>query len=249
MLPAVIKRVDRELLSDGTCTFSTVIARNFDNLRQITQDNRGDPYDVIVQELFPGDDWLYHGYYNAQSEALVSFTGRKLRSRPVHTGETAYARAETNHELRKSMEQFLKGIGYAGVVSMDLRYDKRRDDYMLLDVNPRVGACFRLFVNVHGIDVVRALHLDLTGREVPQGAQHDGRTYMVEGYDFSVRRAYELGSAARWLTRVFQVDELAWFQWDDLMPILSAGTQLVIGQPDFPLQYWNAATPPLYFRP
>jgi predicted ATP-grasp superfamily ATP-dependent carboligase len=221
-LPAVIKCVNQSLSSVGTRAFSTTIAHNRERLIQILQNHLVESYDVIVQEFFPGDDWLYHGYYNAQSEALVSFTGRKLRSRPAYVGETAYARAETNHELRKSMEQFLKRIGYHGIVSMDIRYDKRCNQFRLLDVNPRVGACFRLFVNTHGIDVVRALHLDLTGRDVPQGDQHDGRTYLAEGYDFSVQRTYKLGSAMHWLGDVFHANELAWFHRDDLLPPLAA---------------------------
>jgi len=230
-LPAVVKRAKRALLADGTHTFSTVVVRTRGLLRSVLQDSGADPYDVVVQQLFPGEDWLYHGYCDARSHARVSFTGRKLRSRPAHAGASCYARAEEHQELREKVEHFLKQVGYAGAVSMDLRYDRREGDFKLLDVNPRIGACFRLFVNAEGIDVARALHLDLTGRDVPCGPVREGRTYLVEGYDVSVRRSYGLGGAVAWLPWLFRSDELAWLQRDDLVPTAAAGLQLLLGQP------------------
>lgn len=250
-LPVVVKRLEPALLADGSRTFSTMVVQTPQVLRQVLQDETGDAYDVMLQEQFPGDDWLYHGYCDAASEALVSFTGRKLHSRPPDAGETAFARAEPNDELREAVERFLKDIGYVGPVSMDLRHDRRAGRYRLLDVNPRVGACFRLFVNVHAIDVVRALHLDLTGREVPRGPQVDGRTYLVEGYDLSARRAYGPGGIAgtlAWLRRLRRADELAWLHRDDPVPAIAGLLQLFVGRLRAHGALPTAPTDPRYFR-
>ncbi|MFC3385841.1 hypothetical protein ACFOHP_28470 [Couchioplanes caeruleus subsp. azureus] len=225
-LPAVVKRPVAGLRPDGTRTFSTVIARDREALRRTLQDRSAGPYEVIVQEVLAGDDWLYHGYYDATSTPLVSFTGRKLRSRPAFAGETAYARTETNGELRRAVERFLRDIRYAGPIGIDLRHDPRTGTYRLLDANPRVCACFRLFVTDRDIDVVRAMHLDLTGREVPRGTQVDGRTYVVENYDWAVRGSYGptgLRGTASWLARMWHADERAWVQRGDLRPAVVAG--------------------------
>jgi predicted ATP-grasp superfamily ATP-dependent carboligase len=220
--PVVVKRAERALGEDGHRTYSTVIARGADELRRLVE-APGQEHDVLLQEVIPGDpgdDWLFHAYCDAGSNSLVSFTGRKLRSRPPYAGETAYAVAEDNPPLREQMEHLLKAIGFVGIVSMDLRYDRRDGTYRLLDFNPRTGACFRLFENAEGIDVVRALHLDLSGRPVPRGPQRDGRTYQVEPYDLQVRGTYVRAglSLRRWLTSVACARERAWLSSDDLVP-------------------------------
>jgi predicted ATP-grasp superfamily ATP-dependent carboligase len=252
-LPMVVKRAERGLLPDGTRTYSTVIAENFDQLRSVLT-GLAEPHDVILQEVIPGklgDDWLFIAYCNADSVSLISCTGRKLRSHPAYAGEIAYARSEDNPKLREQVEQFLKDIGYVGIVSIDLRYDRRDDTYKVLDVNPRPGAGFRLFENIHGVDVVRALHLDLTGREVPQGPQRDGRTYLVENYDAWTQRSYRIGgdlTLRSWLRAFCSADEHAWLIRDDLMPAGLLGLQTLVGSPQGRYDRSAGPTRPRYFR-
>ena len=247
-LPVVVKRAERALLPDGTRSYSTVIARTAGELRRLVEDP-AEEHEVLLQEVIPGDpgdDWLYHGYFDAASSSVLSFTGRKLRSYPAYAGETAYARAERNPALCDQVEQLLKAIGFVGVASMDLRYDRRDGTYKLLDLNPRVGACFRLFENAHGIDVVRALHLDLSGREVPRGPQRDGRTYVVESYDARARRAYAppAGLTLRsWLRSLRAADEHAWLASDDLVPSCVFGLRQYLYRRGAPLR----PTGPRYF--
>jgi len=73
--------------------------------------------------------------------------------------------------------------------------------YHLLDFNPRPGAQFRLFTDRAGTDVVRAQHLDLTGRAVPAGVAAyggDGATLDAAGIAALAERATraELGLPA-----------------------------------------------------
>jgi predicted ATP-grasp superfamily ATP-dependent carboligase len=60
----------------------------------------------------------------------------------------------------------VSAVGFSGVPDLDYRHDERDGRYKLLDFNPRPGANFRMIENCAGIDVVRALHMDLTGRVV-----------------------------------------------------------------------------------
>jgi hypothetical protein len=77
----------------------------------------------------------------------------------------------------------MQEIDYSGIVDMGYRYDRRDGKYKLLDVNPRVGATFRLFVGSNGMDVVRALYLNLTGQPVRSGRAREGRKWIVEQSD------------------------------------------------------------------
>ncbi|MFE9539238.1 ATP-grasp domain-containing protein [Streptomyces sp. NPDC006691] len=148
---------------------------------------------VVLQEYLPreqAEDWIVHAYFDENSTPLALFTGVKVRSWPPHAGMTANAYVVDNPELAALAEQFVKRIGFSGIVDLDLRFDRRDGRYKLLDFNPRMGAQFRLFENEAGVDVVRAQHLHLTGRRVPEGEQRAGRRYVVENIDLPALLAY-----------------------------------------------------------
>ncbi|MEU9127231.1 ATP-grasp domain-containing protein [Kitasatospora sp. NPDC048540] len=129
---------------------------------------------VLVQEYLPAEhaeDWFTHLCCGPGGEPLVVFTGVKLRSWPPGAGITTRARAVPNPELAELAARLCRQIGYSGVADLDWRLDRRDGRYKLVDFNPRTGAQFRLFETAAGVDVVRALHLSLTGREVPRGGQ------------------------------------------------------------------------------
>jgi predicted ATP-grasp superfamily ATP-dependent carboligase len=177
---------------------------------------------VLMQEYIPrrqAEDWFTHLYCGPGGVPRVLFTGLKLRSWPPYAGMTARAVALRNPELARLTERLCRRIGYSGLADLDWRYDRRDGRYKLVDFNPRTGAQFRLFENVHGVDVVRAMHLDLTGREVPDGAQVEGRVFVAGQLDFP--------SVAAWLRgeRRLPSDllrerptERAWICQDDPLP-------------------------------
>jgi hypothetical protein len=63
-------------------------------------------------------------------------------------------------------------------------------EYKLLDVNRGLVLRFRVSEDDAGVDVVRALHLDLTGREVRRRPQSEGRVFMVERSDLLASLGY-----------------------------------------------------------
>ncbi|UUU31598.1 ATP-grasp domain-containing protein [Streptomyces sp. CA-210063] len=180
---------------------------------------------VILQEYLPredAEDWIVHAYFDADSTPLAMFTGVKVRSWPPHAGMTANAYVVDNPELADIAARFIKQIGFSGVIDLDLRFDRRDGQYKLLDFNPRMGAQFRLFENEAGIDVVRAMHLDLTGRSVPEGEQLAGRRYIVENIDLPALLAYRRsGYTTPHAPARASGTELAWFAGDDPLPFLT----------------------------
>jgi hypothetical protein len=75
-------------------------------------------------------------------------------------------------------------------MDLDYRLDLRDGEYKLLDFNPRVGAQFRVFEDEAAVDVVRALHLDLTGWPVCRRPQAEGRVFIVEHSDLLASVGY-----------------------------------------------------------
>nr|WP_229857441.1 ATP-grasp domain-containing protein [Streptomyces anandii] len=180
---------------------------------------------VILQEYLPredAEDWIVHAYVDRDATPLALFTGVKVRSWPPHAGMTANAYVVDNPELADLAARFVKQIGFSGIIDLDLRFDRRDGQYKLLDFNPRTGAQFRLFENESGVDVVRAMHLDLTGRPVPEGEQRAGHRFVVENIDLPALLAYRRsGYTTPNAPARASGTELAWFAGDDPLPFLT----------------------------
>jgi predicted ATP-grasp superfamily ATP-dependent carboligase len=179
---------------------------------------------LMIQEYIPGGDdtiWMFNGYFDDQSKCLIGFTGKKIRQCPVHTGSTSLGICLSNSAVDHTTRRFMKLIGYRGILDIGYRYDARDGLFKVLDINPRIGATFRLFVGTNGMDVARALYLDLTGQQVVPSLAPEGRKWMVEDLDlvssFRYFREGEL-SVRDWLQSLSGVDETAFLSLRDPLP-------------------------------
>jgi D-aspartate ligase len=191
---------------------------------------------VMFQEYIPGGPesiWMFNGYFDEDSECRVAFTGRKLRQWPPDIGATSLGVAVPNEKVAALTKRFMKAIGYRGVLDIGYRYDERDGKYKLLDVNPRLGSTFRLFVDERTeVDVVRALYLDLTGQDVPSAEQPLERKWIVEDRDLRASLAYRRAGRlplGTWLRSLRGTDEAAWFAWSDPVPFARMLLRLVAG--------------------
>jgi D-aspartate ligase len=222
-LPVVVKQADSwSRLTRPVVTGSTVLrtAEDVGKLRAAF-DRCPEGSHVIVQEYLPDDDsedWFVHGYFSASSHASRVFTARKYWSWPPRTGMTAYARTESNEELERAVRDLCRRIGYRGIFDTDWRYDRRTGTYHLLDFNPRVGAQFRMFEDDGGVDVVRAMHLDLSGRPSGSGRQVEGERFLVENLGLAARSHYREELQPPRIPNAPTRLRLAWFSLDDLRP-------------------------------
>jgi D-aspartate ligase len=225
--PLVLKAINPWLLDHATRRPSVVIARDAEDLRELYDriEDAENP-NLMVQEYIPGGAesvWMFNGYVDQTSEMVVHFTGQKIRQHPPYTGMTTLGVCCGNEEVEATSERFLKALGYKGIVDMGYRYDARDGQYKLLDVNPRIGATFRLFVGRSGTDVARALYGDLTGQPVHASPAREGRRWLVENYDVVSSLQYVRDgtlTVADWWRSFDDVDEAAWYARDDLLPFL-----------------------------
>jgi predicted ATP-grasp superfamily ATP-dependent carboligase len=237
--PVVVKNArvwDRGRRNAVSATFGAsssgtrVLYRPGDLLNLVSPDTREPGF--IIQEHIPAgqsEDWFTHLYCGADSDCMLLFTGLKVRSWPPTAGGTACGYSMRNPAIAEMSDRFCRQIGYSGIADLDWRLDLRDGQYKLVDFNPRMGNQFRLFETEAGIDVVRALHLDLTGREVPRGAQVGQRQIVVEHIDIPARIAYRrLGpraTSARPASLMKRPKttstEFAWLAADDPLPVVA----------------------------
>lgn len=197
---------------------SAVVLTSADQARRLYGASARAGSRLLLQRRLPGGrdaDWFFHGCFGAGGTPLYTGTGRKELAWPVRAGATAVGSWRENPQVAEAARRLAAHLGYHGILDLDFRRDARTGAYHLLDVNPRPGAQFRLFTDPSGLDVVRALHLDLTGRPVPAARPVPGRTFVAEHYGVpAVLSAPSRGAAVLRGRRL----ETAWFAADDPAP-------------------------------
>ncbi|MGI9147661.1 MAG: carboxylate--amine ligase, partial [Chloroflexota bacterium] len=232
LFPVVVKSIDARLLRQRPGAKSVLVAHNarelidaYDHMEVVESPN------LLLQEYIPGSAetiWMFDGYFDYDSACLASFTGHKIRQYPPYTGVTTLGICLPNPGVERMTHELMQTVGYRGIVDMGYRYDARDGQYKLLDVNPRIGGTFRLFVGMEGMDVVRALYLDLTGQRVPLAAPRWGRKWLVENYDVPSSIRYMRDgrlTLSQWVRSFQRVEEAAWFARDDPLPFAVMGAR------------------------
>ena len=189
---------------------------------------------LMLQEYIPGGDdavWMFNGYFDERSDCLVGFTGRKLRQTPVYTGSTSLGVCLRNDVVDETTRRWMKDLGYRGVLDIGYRFDARDGQYKVLDVNPRIGGTFRLFVSRNGVDVARALYLDLTGQAVPVADPIEGRKWMDERDMVSFLHYWrdDRLTVRQYVASLKGVRETIYFARDDLPPFWRACSHALAG--------------------
>jgi len=188
---------------------------------------------VMLQEYIPGGDeavWMFNGYFNSDSDCLFGITGRKIRQYPAYTGATSLGICMPNPTVHDTTTRWMKELGYKGILDIGYRYDARDGQFKVLDVNPRIGATFRLFVDRNGIDVARAFYLDVTGQPISSAPSRAGRRWVVEDCDIGSSLRYLKDknlTFAQWLTSLAGIEEAAYLALDDLSPFWSMCTRSI----------------------
>lgn len=98
--------------------------------------------DMVAQEWIEGDDeeiYFCLQYLGRKGELVAAFSGRKIRSWPLHIGGTASCTAAwEHHELLSAMtHDFFLRTGFVGMGSMEYKRDRRDGRFYM--VEPTVG--------------------------------------------------------------------------------------------------------------
>ena len=221
--PVMVKAIDPERLRARVGGAKFIIQSGRELLELYAR--AGDPEEpnLLIQEFIPGEDWMFNGYFDEHSRCLFGVTGKKIRRFPAHTGVTSLGVCLRNETVERTTVDFMKVIGYHGILDIGYRYDRRDGQYKVFDVNPRVGCTFRLFTATNGMDVARALYLHLTGQPVAPAQAAEGRKWIVEDFDlFSAIRGWRDHTLTLkdWVRSLRGIQESACFGLDDPLPFL-----------------------------
>ena len=221
--PLIVKATDAERLRSrlGGTKFIVKSSRELLELYARAEDPR-EP-NLLMQEFIPGEDWMFNGFFDQDSRCLFGITGKKIRRFPTKTGVTSLGVCNHNKAVESQTVEFMKAIGYHGILDIGYRWDQRTGQYKVLDVNPRIGCTFRLFTASDGMDVARALYLHLIGQHVTPSQAVEGRKWIVEDFDLaSTLRCWRDRNLtlSEWLKSLRGIQEAACFSFDDPVPFL-----------------------------
>jgi D-aspartate ligase len=224
--PVVLKAIEGGRMSARNQARTLIVQSADELLRAYDRLEDPDEPNLMLQQYIPGGAdsvWMFNGYFDEASECRFAAIGRKLRQSPPDTGGTSLGIIEHNETVDEVTRRLMRALGYRGILDCGYRYDERDGQYKLLDVNPRLGATFRLFVGSGGMDVVRAMYLDLTDGPIPEDRAVDGRKWLMEPYDmrtFGRLLAERRIGPRRWARSLRGVDETHYFARDDPAPFL-----------------------------
>lgn len=221
--PVMVKATDAERLRARAGGTKFVIQSRPELLELYAKAGDREEPNLLIQEFIPGEDWMFDGYFDQNSRCLFGVTGKKIRRFPVNTGVTSLGICIRNEAVESITAEFMKSIGYQGILDIGYRCDQRDGKYKVLDVNPRIGCTFRLFEGTNGMDVARALYLHLTGHPVAKAPAAEGRKWIVEDFDlFSALRSIRDRTLTlqEYIKSFRGVQEAACFAFDDPLPFL-----------------------------
>lgn len=226
MFPVMLKAIDGAVMHARTGKKMVIVSSKEELVENYKQLEDPVTPNTMIQELIPGDDdqvYIYNGYFNKNSDALISFTGHKVRQFPIHVGCASLGECRWHQRVADKTRALMKAVGYKGILDIGYRLDPRDGRYKVLDINPRVGQAFRLFLAENGMDVIRSLYLDFTGQPQQESKPREGRRWLIEDYDMvSSLNYFKEGSLGfvEWIKSFRGVQEAAWFSWKDPLPFL-----------------------------
>ena len=180
---------------------------------------------LTIQEYVPGGDdalWSYHGYADARGDVLVSFIGRKIRTYPTLTGESAFIELAQDATLSRLGREVARKLPLAGMFKMDFKRDAATGRWYLLEINARCNLWHYLGA-AHGVNLPAAAYEHLVlGRRPKQPDYTPRYRWLALELDFKAYREMaargEL-TALRWLASLAAAPKVYnFFSWSDPAP-------------------------------
>lgn len=132
---------------------------------------------LTFQQYIPGGDadlWSYHGFADARGEVLASFVGRKVRTFPTLTGESAFIEMARDESLSGLGRDVARRCPLRGVFKMDFKRDPRDGRWYLLEINARYNLWHYMAAR-NGINLMAAAYDYLVDRKSPAANEYATR--------------------------------------------------------------------------
>ena len=119
---------------------------------------------LIIQEFIEGDDTdmrVMNSYSDSNGKVRFMCLGQPVLEEyhPKTLGNYAAIISRGDKELYQKIKDFLENIGYIGFSNIDMKYDRKRKKYYMMEINPRPGRS-SFFVRCAGHNMMKILTED-----------------------------------------------------------------------------------------
>ncbi|HSJ98309.1 MAG TPA: hypothetical protein VLC53_14630, partial [Myxococcota bacterium] len=180
---------------------------------------------LTFQEYVPGGDrdhWSFHGFADEHGEVLACFVGRKVRSWPAVTGESAFIEIAHDDGLEAAGLEAARRCPLKGFFKIDFKRDAASGRWLLLEINARCNL-WHYLAAANGLNLMRIAYDYLVDGARPP-ARRPGTRYrwLALGLDWRAGRSLaargEL-TRARWAWSVLASRNVySVFAWSDPGP-------------------------------
>jgi predicted ATP-grasp superfamily ATP-dependent carboligase len=187
-------------------------------------------FDTIAQELVPGHEgniYSFFGYLDGQQRPLASVVGRKARDAPRPFGSSAVFLAKWNGRVYDRAVALLQSSGYRGFAHVELAYDARIDDFVLIEVNTRVPTWAGIGMT-HDFNMGKVAYVDLCGDGQESIEMRRSRLWVDLIEDVRAGPPYNPVKLARFIGPYLRPHSIgALFAVDDPVPALKEGRRVL----------------------
>lgn len=181
---------------------------------------------ILIQDYVPGGDeriYSFHGLAD-DGDLLAWFIGRKIRTFPKSTGESALIELIEDEALAQLGKDIVRRLGLRGVFKMDFKRHADNGRFYLLEINARFSLWHHLGA-ANGINMPAAVYAYLIDGIRPRPSTYTTRyRWQNFGYDLSAYRelrALREITFWQWLRSLLQTRRLHdYFSWRDPVPYL-----------------------------
>ena len=208
----------------------TILMNNKESLQSFFRLNPKYFGKTILQELIPGKDsdiYQCTAYLSSSSSALAAFTMRKIRQYPPSFGVTSYGISLRIEKLIDATKIFLKKINYKGFCSLEYKWDKNREKFYFIEMNPRLPHYSSLFYD-SGVNLPFIAYSDLRypDKNIINSIQIPEISWIYFHFDlFTLLAQKKIDNSIsifKWIKTIFSADSFAYWDKKDPLPCIAS---------------------------
>jgi predicted ATP-grasp superfamily ATP-dependent carboligase len=154
---------------------------NKNDLIEVFNELKREYSELMIQECIPlGDRYDVCLLFDQNQEVKASFVQKELRHFPIHMGPSTVQESIIDEELISRTVRLLEPLKWSGIVEVEYMIDKRNNQPVLMEINPRFWNSLELAVQ-SGVDFPYMLYQLCMNEEI------------------TVQKEYQVGRMNRWL--------------------------------------------------
>jgi predicted ATP-grasp superfamily ATP-dependent carboligase len=182
---------------------------------------------LTFQEFIRGDDrqlWSFHGFSDEKGSVLGCFVGRKLRTLPPLTGQSAFIELVQDETLAAYGRRLAERVPLKGPFKMDFKTDALSGQHYLLEVNARFNLWNHLGA-ANGVNLMQVGYDYLVfGKRPPPLAYRTDTRWISLPHDFRSYRILASQSKLSFLGWIYSILKTRTvhkhFSWKDPGPFV-----------------------------